>query len=52
MYPKWKYNATLPPVIVADAAAETALGAGWYDAPVAGNEPDLTDPTYNPAPEV
>jgi len=32
-YPKWKYHATKPAVIVADQAAEKALGEGWGESP-------------------
>ena len=34
-YPKWKYHATKPAVVVKDAQAETALGEGWADSPAA-----------------
>jgi hypothetical protein len=34
-FPKWKYHPSEPPCVVADAEAETALGDGWYDSPVA-----------------
>lgn len=32
-HPKWKYGAGGASVLVADEAAEAALGAGWYDSP-------------------
>jgi hypothetical protein len=32
-YPKVKYHADQPPVTVANADAEAALGPGWYDSP-------------------
>lgn len=51
-YPKWKYNATFPPVIVGDPTAETALGDGWVDSPPS-TEPDLPSDggaEYDPAP--
>lgn len=35
VYPKFKYHATLPPVIVNDAPSETALGVAWQDSPAA-----------------
>lgn len=50
-YPKWKYSATLPPVIVNDPTAEAALIGTWYDTPPNQTEPDLpTDggQEYNP----
>ena len=33
LYPKCKYNAQLPPVLVKDLQEERALGVGWYDYP-------------------
>jgi hypothetical protein len=35
VYAKFKYHATLSPVIVNDAPTETALGAAWQDTPAA-----------------
>jgi hypothetical protein len=32
-FPKWKYHATKPALIVPDKAAEEALGEDWYDHP-------------------
>ena len=32
-YPKWKFHISKPALIVNDAAAEAALGEGWYDHP-------------------
>lgn len=32
-YPKAKYHAELPPVLVADPEEENNLGEGWYDHP-------------------
>ena len=32
-YPKYKYHPDREPVIVADAAAEAALGDGWFNLP-------------------
>ena len=34
-YPKFKYHATKPPVVVANRQAERALGKGWADTPAA-----------------
>ena len=50
-YPKWKYSASLPPVIVNDPTAEAALGAGWYDTPAFPAEPDFEAADYNPPAE-
>jgi hypothetical protein len=36
-YPRWKYHASKPAVIVEDAEAEKNLGSGWHNAPVKGN---------------
>jgi len=33
-YPRYKYHATKPPVIVKDAREEAALGEGWGDRPI------------------
>lgn len=32
-YPKWKYHATLPAIIIQDAIEETELGDEWKDSP-------------------
>lgn len=32
-YPKWKYHAEKPAVIVQSEEAEKALGAGWVESP-------------------
>ena len=32
-YPRWKYKAATPSVVVVDADVETALGAGWENTP-------------------
>ena len=32
-FPKWKYSASKPPVIVDDEEAEKKLGKGWADNP-------------------
>ena len=34
-YPRVKYHATKPPVVVANREAERALGKGWADTPAA-----------------
>lgn len=39
-FPKWKYHATEPARIVNDQDEEDALGAGWHNTPVKGNEPE------------
>jgi hypothetical protein len=49
-YPKWKYHASEPPVVVIDADEEASLGAEWGDSPnVSGKETyPLTDPVKVP----
>lgn len=32
-FPKWKYHATNPALVVDDEVAEEALGAEWFDTP-------------------
>lgn len=32
-YPKWKYHASKPALIVEDELAEESLGMGWHDTP-------------------
>lgn len=36
-YPKWRYHASKPAVIVANQDEEKDLGRGWHDEPVKGN---------------
>jgi hypothetical protein len=42
-YPKWKYSAIEIPVVVQNAAEETALGDGWHDSPQIASEDDLPE---------
>jgi hypothetical protein len=45
-YPKCKYNATKPPVVVSSEAEEMALGKGWFDLPGLTNRiPETETPT-------
>lgn len=32
-FPKWKYHATLPALVVDNSTAEEDLGLGWHDTP-------------------
>lgn len=34
-FPSWRYHATLPARVVANPEDDAALGAGWFDSPVA-----------------
>jgi len=47
-YPAWRYHATLPATIVADEAADKALGKGWFDSPTKVTAPPVA--TQVPAP--
>ena len=44
-FPKWKYHAEKPAMIVASKEAEHGLGEGWLDLPfVAAPEAEKTNP--------
>ena len=50
LYPKWKFHKTKDAIMVADEAAEKALGAGWVDHPDQLNKPVTPKPVAPAAP--
>lgn len=42
-YPRWKYHATKPAIIVPDEAAEKKLGKDWYDSPADVQKPEVKE---------
>lgn len=48
-YPKWKYHPEEAPVIVQDAAAEKALGPGWFSNPACVAPAEDEPPAPKPA---
>lgn len=49
-FPKWKYHALKPGVIVSSAKEESALGAGWHDTQAAAKEAAMPDPVLSSIP--
>lgn len=44
-YPAWRYHSTLEARIVADEAADKALGSDWSSTPVAKGEEEVAAPS-------
>lgn len=53
MYPKWKYHAEKPAVMVRSAEEEKALGVGWAESPAVFvekvGEPSSKEPAKKPS---